>query len=277
MKAVMRWTLLEAKRWLREPVAFFFTLIFPSLLLLTLGYLFAEEVEISTEVGVFRLVDVMVPGNFSWVLANMGLMGVYPVLTSMRETGVLKWLRTHPIRPVHLLVSQYLTGLGLAVLSLALMVLVGRTLFDIRFYGNVPLLLLTALVCYTAFFSLGFTLAAVTPTARAASAVGSLLFFPMMALAGVMGPREGLPPLLKWISDMLPLTHAFDLFSMLWISGPGWDILSQPLWSFEEGTRFLGRVWFRGITVSQSLLYLVVWAGFFSALAVKLFRWDSGD
>ena len=266
----------DLKMYLREPAATFFTLMFPALLLAISGYSFGQEVVLTTPSGVeMRILDLMLPATLAWVMATQGLLGVYPMLTMLRETKVLKYYRTHPIRPLHILVSQYLIGLLMLAVSLAILLVVAEVLFGLRYDGQAGFILLSIVVAYTAFFAMGFALAGVTPSARAAQALGSVLFFPMMFLSGAFGPREPLPPALKFLSDLSPLTHATDLLTDFWVSGPitlG-DALSHPLHSFK-GTPFLGRTWFEGVTAAQALGYLLVISLVAALVALRAFRWD---
>ncbi len=266
----------EVRLYLREPAAFFFTLVFPSLLIVIFGYTFGQEVIYERPDGLaFRVIDVMVAGNLSWVMASIGLLGVYPTLTAMRETHVLKFYHTHPIRASHLMAAHYVTGVVTTALSLAIMLVIGWLLFRVRFGGNYMLMVLVFLVIYTAFFSMGFTLAGVTRTARLAQALGSVIFFPMFAISGSMGPRDVFPPFLKLLSDLMPLSHAFDVITAVWMSQPGFEVLKEVLFTYREGTTIGGVTLFEGVQVYQSLLYLVALATVMSALAVKTFRWDT--
>ncbi len=266
----------DFKLYLREPAATFFTLLFPALLLTISGYSFGREVVLTTSSGLeIRILDLMLPATLAWVMATQGLMGLYPVLTSMRENHTLKVYRTHPIRARHILLSQYLNGLLLLAISLALLLAVDALLFGLRYDGDVRLIGLTILVAYSTFFAMGFALAGLTPTLRLAQALGSLLFFPMMFLSGAFGPRDPLPPLLKFLSDLSPLTHATDLLTDFWVSGPITlhDLTTVTLHSFK-GTPFLGRTWFTHVTAVESLGYLLLITGFTAFVGVSAFRWD---
>lgn len=268
--------LASVKLYVREPAATFFTLIFPALLLTVSGYSFGREVVFTTAAGLeIRVLDLMLPATVAWVMANQGLMGLYPTLAMMRETGILKYYRVHPIRPVHLFLAEYISGLLMLTVSLSVLLIVDELLFGLRYDGQVWLILANILVAYTAFFALGFALAGLTPTARLAQALGSLLFFPMMFLSGAFGPRETLPPFLKFLSDLSPLTHATDLLTDSWLSGPISlsEAFAHSLHSFS-GTSFLGRIWFVEVAVAQSWGYLLMVALVSSLVTLRAFLWD---
>ncbi len=265
----------DLKLYLREPAASFFILIFPMLILVIGGYSFGQEKALTTDGGVvMRVVDLMLPSTLAWVIATQGLLGVYPVLTSMRESKVLKYYRTHPITAWHILLSQYVVGLIMLGISMVLLGATGYVLFSIRSDAHMLAFLCTLVVAYSSFFAMGFALAAVTPTHRMAQALGSLIFFPMLFLGGSFGPRNVLPPALKLLSDLSPLSHANDLLTALWVTGahPFGEVMSQPLPFF--GVELFGKTWLHGVTPWHALAYLSALAVLTSILAVRTFRWS---
>jgi ABC-2 type transport system permease protein len=98
-----------------------------------------------------------------------------------------------------------------------------------------------------ALLGLGLLLAALAPSSRAASAISTLLFFPMMFFAGLWAPREAMSPLLRDVSDATPLGAAVG-----------------ALQSATEGA------W----PSALHLLVLAVWAAVCAGLATRLFRWQ---
>ncbi len=271
------WRLFQSdlKLYLREPAAVFFTLAFPSLVFVIGGYTFGQDEVFTTAGGVaLRVVDLMLPGTLAWVMASQGLMGVYPVFTSLRESKALKYYRTHPVRAWHLLLSQYSVGLLMLAMSMALLAVAGQVLFGLRSDAHLGAFLAALLLTYTAFFTLGFAFAGLTPTARLAQALGSVLFFPLLFLSGSVGPRTDLPPALKFISDLSPLSHANDLLITLWTQGarPLAQVLRQVLPTF--GVEWLGRSWWQGVTPLDNVLYLAGLTVVAAAVALRTFRWD---
>ena len=70
--------------------------------------------------------------------------------------------------------------------------------------------------------SLGFLIASVVPTARFAQPIGTLVLYPMVGLSGLFVPIESLPPLLRALARVLPLTYAVSLLKGIW-RGEGWS------------------------------------------------------
>jgi ABC-2 type transport system permease protein len=69
--------------------------------------------------------------------------------------------------------------------------------------------------------SLGFLIASVVPTARFAQPIGTLVFYPMLAVSGLFVPLQSLPPALRAMARALPLTYAVSLLRGIW-HGEGW-------------------------------------------------------
>ncbi len=275
MRGFRQLLLSDLKLYLREPAAAFFTLVFPALILVIGGYSFGQAEAFTTPGGVLmRIVDLMLPSNLAWVIASQGLMGTYPVLTSMRESKALKYYHTHPIRTGHILLSQFLVGLIMLFLSMVLLWVVGQVLFDLRSDAHLGAFLLTLLLTYSAFFTIGFAFAGVTSSPRAAQAIGSVIFFPLLFISGTFGPRNTLPPALKLLSDLSPLSHANDVLTTLWVSKaqPLTEVLRSPLPYF--GTEIGGHTWLDGVTPWHSLAYLVLLTLLSAVLAIRTFRWD---
>jgi len=73
----------------------------------------------------------------------------------------------------------------------------------------------------SAFFALGYILAGLSPTARVAQMMGTVLFYPMIFLSGATWPLEFLPQAVRSVARFIPLTYVVALLKGLWFGG-GW-------------------------------------------------------
>lgn len=223
MKSFLKLTYIELKLQLREPVALFFTLAFPVMLMVLFGSIFGNEPE--TFLGGYGQVDLSVPGYIGMIIGTIGMLGIPVTMSNYRDQGVLRRMRATPLQSGSVLWSQVATQVIMAAAGVTLLFIVGRALFDLRFpTGNVaiiPAMLLSAF----SFFSVGFVLAGVMPTARTAQAVGMAIFYPMLFLSGAAMPRFVMPDVVVQIAELLPLTHVVILLEDLWTIGT-WNITS---------------------------------------------------
>jgi ABC-2 type transport system permease protein len=239
-----RITAVEAKLFFRETGTWIISLLLPSIILVALGAIAAVR-EPSPAFGGHRFIDVFVPSLVVMTLALLGVNTLPIRLATYREKGVLRRLSTTPVKPSTLLIAQLVLNIAVAVASLALLIVVGKLVFDVPLPQNIPGFVASFLLGMSALFALGLLVAAVAPTARAGGALAVPIFVLTMFLGGVYFPRMLLPEFLIRIGDYTP---------------PG----VQALLDTWTGTspQFLQLAILAAITVVAG------------AAAAKLFRWE---
>lgn len=204
MPALRKLTVVELKLFLRDPAAVFFALAFPPLLLVILGSVPAFR-EPDKDLSGLRVIDLYVPIVVGLVLAMLALSVLPTYLATYRERGVLRRLATTPVQPARLLEAQMAMNLTVAVVVVALVIGIGAAVFGTDLPRN-PLGFVGAFLLVTAsMFALGLVVAAVAPSARAATGIGLVLFYPMNFFAGLWVPRDAMPEVLRRIGDFTPL------------------------------------------------------------------------
>ena len=245
---------------LREPGAMFMSVILPLAVFLALGFSVGNiEIPIEGDTGsveLFHVRDVLLAGNIAWVTAIFGIVALPQTLVEFRQYGIFRRYRVTPMPSYMLIIAPLAVGAAVILVSLALMLVVGWQVFDIRFGGNAAQVALAILVSYLAFAAVGAAITARIRSTRTALGLGLVLFAPMFVLSGAFGPRESFPDALQLVGDWLPLTHAYDLLTFLWL-GATWETettIGVPIW--------------------VSFVYLGALAAVCVAASVRLFRWD---
>lgn len=223
MKPFLKLTYYELKLQLREPVALFFTLAFPVMLMLLFGVIFGNEAEES--LGGYGQVDLSVPGYIGMIIGTIGMLGIPTTLSNYRDLGILRRLRATPVQSNSILWSQVAAHVVMTAVGISLLFLVGIAVLDLRVpvadITIIPAIVLSAF----SFFAVGFVMAGVLPTARSAQAVGMAIFYPMLFLSGAAMPRSIMPEGVQRIAELLPLTHVVILIEDLWLEG-AWNLTS---------------------------------------------------
>lgn len=135
MSALSRLTATETKLFFREPMVVFFTLGFPPILLVILGAIPAFRRPDET-LGGLRVIDLYAPIIVAMGVAMFALNSLSQLFASYREKGVLRRMRTTPVKPEVMLGAQLLMSTILSVLTMLVVLAIGRLAFDVPLPGD---------------------------------------------------------------------------------------------------------------------------------------------
>jgi len=183
MTAFAKLTRSELRVFLREPLAVFFGVAFPAILVVVLGSVPSFR-RPDKDIGGLRVIDLYTTISIALTLGLLGLQLMPQILAGYRERGILRRLSTTPVHPALLLAAQLLTGLLTAVAAVVLLFAVARVAFTVPIPRQLLGFLVAFVLSAAALFALGLLVAAIAPTHNAASAIGIPLFFPVMFFAG---------------------------------------------------------------------------------------------
>jgi ABC-2 type transport system permease protein len=193
----------ETRLFLRDPLTVLLGVLLPTAVLAGLGAIPALR-EPADVFGGLRFVEYFAPSLLAISIAVLGLQNLPTALATYREKGILRRLSATPVRPSAVLVVQLLLNLVTAAAGTVLMVVVAVVLFDVPAPRH-PLGFVIAFVCGTAaVFALGLLVAALTPRARVATGVGSVVFMVTQFFAGVYLPKFLLPDVIVRIGEFVP-------------------------------------------------------------------------
>ena len=244
--ALRRLTVTEFKLFLRGRVGPIWGIGFPLFLLFIFGSIPAFKRPNKVFGGLTGL-EIYVPVLVGFVIAMLALNALPTVLAGYREKGILRRLWTTPVGPARVLAAQLVVNLAVTVLTVTLILTVARLAYHVELPRKLAAFAGTTLLATAALISIGLFLAALAPSARAAQATGTILFFPMMFFAGLWLPIAQMPPVLRDISQFTPLGAA-----------------TQALQDAASGD------WPRPLHLVTMAGYAVV----FGLAAAKLFRWE---
>jgi ABC-2 type transport system permease protein len=214
LRGLLTLTWLEIKIFIREPLGLFGALIIPIVVFVILG-----RVGDATTSNEFLTVEAPILATLLILLT--AVLSLVTIIAIYREGGILKRLRATPLRPATILLAQVLVKLLLTVLTLGLMLAAGA-----RYYPAMPAVpaasfVAALVVSGVSILSLGFVIASLVPTARFAQPFGAAILYPMAAVSGLFIPIDALPPLVRLLARLSPLTYAVSLLKGIW-SGGAW-------------------------------------------------------
>jgi len=204
VSTLARLTLTETRLFFREPMIVFFALAFPPILLVILGAVPAFR-EPERTLGGLRVIDLYTPIIVTVGVAVFALNSLSQLFATYREKGVLRRLRTTPVTPRTMLAAQLLMSTLLSMVTMLVVLAVGRLAFDVRLPRQLPAYLVGYALTALAMFAIGLLIASLAPTGKSAGATGTLLFFPIVFFAGLWIPRHAMTDVLRTVSDFTPL------------------------------------------------------------------------
>lgn len=221
----------------RNPVAAFFTFVFPLLFLVIFNLLFGNGT-MKLPGGTTTTSTFYVPAIAAFSVINACYTGLAMNVSLARDQGQLKRVGGTPMPK-----GAYLLGkvLYMTVVAIALVVVV--VIFGVIFYGvDVPRQTLPAFVVSLAigagvFSALGLAITAFIPNADASSAVVNATVLPLLFISDIfIPPNANTPSWLSGLADVFPLKHlsialqtAYNPFQ----TGAGfepWHLLVLALW-----------------------------------------------
>ena len=196
-----------------------------------------------------RMIDFVLPGmvGLTMLFSNMTAAGW---LVMWRSTGALKRLRVTPVSASTIILAQMASFLILSVVQVAVILFLGRVLFDISVAGSYGVLVVVVFVGGVTLLGLGYLVASPFRSIITASAAVNLVSLPMMFLGGSYFPTESAP------AFMSPVIHALPLFYL--------NEAVRGVMNDGDGLR----------AVAVNLGILGGWAAACFAAAARLFRWE---
>ncbi|GAB07323.1 ABC-2 type transport system permease protein [Gordonia amarae] len=186
----------------RDPITLTFVVAFPIVSMLIIGGVFGTEADAVFPVNPSHW---YVASYFTTVIGAVGLVMLPVHIATYRERGVLRRFAAAGFPRWSFVAAELVIGLTAVVVAGGLLMAVAAPVYGIPAVADVPRVIAGAVCGAVAFIALGVLLGTVLPTARAAQAVGLLLFFPSFLL-GVGGPPPAaMGEVLRTISEWMPL------------------------------------------------------------------------
>lgn len=195
--------------------------------------------------------DILIPAMVFFAVLTSAFIGIPDPIIKAREAGIFRSYKIHGIPEFSILVIPVLTTLIHMTLVAVIIIVTAPLLFGAILPTNWLGFGLSFLLMVLASTGLGLLIGVVAPSSQAGVMLGQAVFLPSMLIGGLMFPTAYLPEMLGKIANLLPTTHAMNLYNVF-ARGLPYDL--NPY-------------------LSAAVLYL---GGMLAlGLAIYLFNWDS--
>jgi ABC-2 type transport system permease protein len=205
----------ELRLMTRDPLVLTFVLAFPVVTMLIIGGSFGTSPDPAFE-GT-NPSHWYVASYLTVVVAATGLVMLPVHLASYRERGVLRRFAAAGFPRWSFAVAQLVVGLLTTFAAWAMLLVVAAPVYGVPSVHHPVAVVAGLLAGAVGFVSLGVLLGSLLPSARAAQAVGLLLFFPSFLLGAGGPPPHVMGSVLRAVADPLPLTLLTNAVREPWL------------------------------------------------------------
>jgi len=167
-----------------------------------------------------RSTNYMVPGVVATVL-----MIITMTLTSLgvvreKEIGTLEQLQVTPIKPHELIIGKLIPFIMIGFFDVTVVLAIARFWFDVPMTGSLALLFgLSGLFILTT-LGLGLFVSTIAKSQQQAMLIAQFFFFmPSTFLSGFTFPIANMPPLIQWLTYLIPLRYFLVIVRGIFLKG----------------------------------------------------------
>ena len=233
----------------RTPIAAFFTMVFPLMLLILFTAIFGNDVIEGMGVTTAQF---FTPGLAVFAAVSASYTSLAIGTAMARDNGILKRVRGTPIPPWAYIAGRVASSVYLAFIAIVLMMAVGIIFYGVQLYPRtLPAALVTFIVGVGCFAALGLLVAAISPNGDAAPAITNATLLPVAFISNIFFPIEDPPRWMEVAGDFFPLKHFADAFRAC----------------FDPTLTGMQFQW-------PQLGYMALWGLIAAFLSIKLFKWE---
>jgi ABC-2 type transport system permease protein len=239
----------EQKLFWRNREAAFFTFALPIVFFLIFGSVYGDST-IKEGARRVRGAAYLEAGMIGYGIASTAFAGLAITLVIRRESGILKRVRGTPLPPALYLSAVLASTVIVFAIQTALIIVLGRVLYHVRWPSAPFALVLLLLLGAAAFAALGLGITTAVRSAEGSSAVVNAVYLPMAIISGTFFSPTSYPHFLRVIADLLPLTYFTKLARDVILHGK--EIWTRP----------------------GSIGWVAGWGLIGLAVAIARFRWE---
>jgi len=235
----------------RTPIALFFTIALPLMMLVLFSALFGDN-RITTDDGSWPVSQFFAGGMAAFTAVSATYTNLANIIPIRRDEGVLKRWRGTPLPPWVYLAGIVGSATVIALAGVVLMLGVAVVGYDLQVEaGKLPAAIVTFLVGVSAFAALGLAVAGAVPSAQAAPAVANATLLPLAFVSDVFIAADDPPRWMVVLGNAFPLKPFANSFQAVFnpnVDAPGFE------WA--------------------KLAFIAAWGVVGAVVALRWFKWE---
>jgi len=128
------------------------------------------------------------------------------------------------------MIGKVLPFAGIGLIQTTLVLLLGAWLFEVPIRGALLDVYIAAVLLILANLALGLMISTKAQSQFQAMQMTFFVFLPSILLSGFMFPFAGMPKIIQWLAELLPLTHFLRLVRGIMLRGASlWELWPEIL------------------------------------------------
>ncbi len=142
-----------------------------------------------------------------------------------REAGTIEQLLVTPIRPMELLIGKIMPNVLIAIINVLTVVAAGVFLFHVPFRGNFWGFMGLAMIYVFCGLGLGLLISTIASNLKQAQQLVMMIMLLGVVLGGYIFPRNTMPPVLRILGTLFPMTFFIPISRGIITKGVGVEAL----------------------------------------------------
>ena len=163
-----------------------------------------------------------VPGTMALILMIVSALMTSISITREKEFGTMEALLVSPLRPMQIILGKVTPYVGLSFINTLSIIAIGYFVFGLPVLGSISLLMLECLLFISIALALGIFISTLVETQQMAMFLSMMiLLLPTILLSGFIFPVENMPPILQWLSYIVPAKYFIIIVKSIMLKGTG--------------------------------------------------------
>jgi ABC-2 type transport system permease protein len=171
----------------------------------------------------------LIPGMVATILQTQTITLTAASVVREREAGTIEQLLVTPIRPGELLLGKIVPNIVIAIVNMLTILAIGVFWFDVPFQGDFWLFAWLAFLYVFSGLGLGLLVSTISQNQKQSQQTAMLIMLIGLVLGGFMFPRYLMPPIIRVIGNLFPLTYFIPIARGVVTKGVGIEYLWEQV------------------------------------------------
>ena len=163
----------------------------------------------------------IVPGLIGVILTMTMVLFTGVAIVRERERGNMELLIATPLTSAELMIGKVAPYVVIGLVQTTMVLALGVWMFQVPIIGSLLDVYIAAVLLILANLTLGLLISTRAQSQFQAMQMTFFVFLPSILLSGFMFPFAGMPRVVQWLAEVLPLTHFMRLIRGVMLRGAG--------------------------------------------------------